>query len=230
MTSVQKRQSKKQTKPKAIPRGQELKVEWVPIGKVKINPRNARDHSDRQVKEIAASIKRFGFNNPLKTDGSLVLIAGEGRLKAATLLEMARVPVIKLTHLSEMEKRAYALADNKIPENSGWNVEKLRKEVRDILGSADFGLETLGFRKSDLKGLRLGDAGDSEETVIAEAMQLEPEREYMVIVCDDPDEWEALKEKFGLGPVRKGGYPSKSAFAAIGTERVITAARVLKSK
>lgn len=87
------------------------------------NPRNARTHSKKQIKQIAESIKAFGFNNPILVDDAGEVIAGHGRLAAAIQMDLKEVPVVRLSHLSEAQKRAYVLADNKIALNAGWDTE-----------------------------------------------------------------------------------------------------------
>ena len=98
---------------------------WKPIGSVKPNPRNARTHSKKQVNEIAGSIQRFGFTNPVLVDENSIVLAGHGRLRAAQLLGMTHIPVLRFDHMSEAEKRAYVLFDNKIAEKAGWDRETL---------------------------------------------------------------------------------------------------------
>src|SRR6187455_77043 len=91
--------------------------------------RNARTHSDAQVAQIAASIREFGFTNPVLVDGENGIIAGHGRLLAARKLGLATVPVIELAGLSAAQKRAYIIADNKLALNAGWDEDLLRLEV-----------------------------------------------------------------------------------------------------
>ena len=87
---------------------------------------NARTHSDEQVAQIAASIKEFGFNAPILLDGDNGIIAGHGRLMAAKKLGLEQVPCIELKHLSEAQKKAYILADNKLALNAGWDSQLLK--------------------------------------------------------------------------------------------------------
>jgi len=100
-------------------------LEHVATGKLKPNARNARTHSKKQIKQIAESIRTFGFNNPILIDDAFEVIAGHGRLQAAKQLGLNEVPVVCLSHLSDAEKRAYILADNKIALNAGWDSELL---------------------------------------------------------------------------------------------------------
>uniref|UniRef100_UPI001E33F442 ParB/Srx family N-terminal domain-containing protein n=1 Tax=Oceanibium sediminis TaxID=2026339 RepID=UPI001E33F442 len=99
---------------------------------------NARTHSPRQVDLIAGSIREFGFNNPVLVDGNSGIIAGHGRVLAAQKLGLAEVPVIELAHLSEAQKRAYILADNKLAEQAGWDRDLLALEVADL---SELGIE-----------------------------------------------------------------------------------------
>src|SRR5580698_4337120 len=91
--------------------------------------RNPRTHSDEQIAQIAASIREFGFNNPILVDTKAGIIAGHGRLLAARKLGLAEMPVIVLDHLSESQKRAYIIADNQLAENAGWDEYALRSEL-----------------------------------------------------------------------------------------------------
>lgn len=112
--------------------------------------RNARTHSDAQVAQLAASIREFGFTNPILVDGERGIIAGHGRLLAARKLGLAEVPVIELAHLSPAQRRAYVLADNKLALNAGWDDDLLRLELADLrsegfdLGLTGFGLDEIG--------------------------------------------------------------------------------------
>src|SRR5215211_1202610 len=114
---------------------QPLSVSYRATGSLKPDPRNARTHSKRQVEQIVASIRQFGFTNPILIDSEGVLIAGHGRLLAAKSMGMAEVPTIKLVGLSDAQKRALRLADNKIALGAGWDLDLLRVEIDVLLGS-----------------------------------------------------------------------------------------------
>ena len=113
---------------------------------------NSRKHSDEQVAQIAASIKEFGWTNPILVDGSNGLIAGHGRLLAARKLGMAKVPVIELAHLSENQKKALIIADNKLALNSDWDNNLLMIDLQE-LDSEDYDLSVLGFDQDELDAL-----------------------------------------------------------------------------
>src|SRR4051794_34902668 len=107
-----------------------LAVTYAPPRSLKPYAGNARTHSKQQIRQIADSIRQFGFTNPILVHGQRTVIAGQGRLKAAEGLGLETVPIIKLAHLSEAERRAYTLADNKLAEKAGWDPEILRIEVQ----------------------------------------------------------------------------------------------------
>jgi DNA modification methylase len=114
--------------------------------------RNSRTHSDAQVAQIAASIKEFGWTNPILIDGENGIIAGHGRLLAARKLGQDKVPVIELAHMTEAQKRAYVIADNQLAMNAGWDTALLTLELVD-LKEEGFDLDLLGFDPSELEKL-----------------------------------------------------------------------------
>jgi DNA modification methylase len=120
------------------------RIENVPVGQLIPYKGNARTHSRKQVQQIADSIKRFGFNNPVLTDSAGEVIAGHGRVEAAKLLGLTEVPTLRLSHLSAAEKRAYILADNKLAEKAGWDREILAIELQALI-DLDFEVELTGF-------------------------------------------------------------------------------------
>ncbi|MDU8912247.1 DNA methyltransferase [Aestuariicoccus sp. MJ-SS9] len=118
----------------------------VAVGDVTPSARNARTHSSTQIDQIAASIQTFGFTNPILVDESLGLIAGHGRLDAAKSIGLETVPAIQITHLSDAQKRALMLADNKIALNAGWDLELLAEELADLSSmNLGFELNVTGF-------------------------------------------------------------------------------------
>ena len=113
---------------------------------------NSRTHSDEQVAQIAASIKEFGFNNPILVDKDNSIIAGHGRLQAARKLGLTEVPCVRLEHLTETQRKAYIIADNRLALNAGWDNELLTIELNELLADG-FALEILGFDSDELKSL-----------------------------------------------------------------------------
>ena len=127
-------------------------LETIQIGALIPYARNSRTHSDAQVAQIAASIKEFGFTNPVLIDGGGGIIAGHGRVLAARKLGLTDVPCIRLDHLTDAQKRAYVIADNRLALNSGWDTEMLKVEFAD-LQELGFDLELTGFDLDEIKEL-----------------------------------------------------------------------------
>jgi DNA modification methylase len=130
----------------------DLEVEYRPIDSLVGYARNARTHTDAQVDQIVESIREFGWTNPILVDGDNGVIAGHGRILAAHKLGMTRVPVIKLAHLTPIQKQAYIIADNKLALNAGWDNELLALELGE-LKEAGFDLGLVGFSADELKSL-----------------------------------------------------------------------------
>ena len=126
-----------------------LKVDYWPLDRLIPVARNARTHSAAQVAEIAGSIRAFGFTNPILVGEDGDIVAGHGRLAAARLLQLAKVPVIILQGLSELQRRQLVLADNRIALNAGWDFEMLKLELAD-LSALGADLKVLGFSKEEL--------------------------------------------------------------------------------
>ena len=133
-----------------------------PVARLRGAPRNARLHSQAQVEGIAASMRRFGFTNPLLVSADGEVIAGHGRLAAATLLGLEEVPVLVLDHLTEAERRAYLIADNRLAELATWDKQMLADEVAALLAE-DLPADLLGFSDEDLAALLDDLDGDEEE-------------------------------------------------------------------
>jgi DNA modification methylase len=123
------------------------KIEMMPVAALRSYPGNARRHSKKQVQQIADSIKRFGFTNPILVSDQNEIIAGHGRLMAARQLGMAAVPTVRLSHLSAEERRAYVLADNKL--NAGWDTEILAIELQALV-DLDFDVSLTGFSLAEI--------------------------------------------------------------------------------
>ena len=130
-----------------VPPAMARQIELWPVERLVPYARNARAHSDDQIAQIAASIVEFGFNNPVLVDTNAGIIAGHGRLLAARKLGLERVPVVVLDHLSETQKRAYILADNRISENAGWDEDTLAAELGE-LQSADWHISWASPRRN----------------------------------------------------------------------------------
>lgn len=127
------------------------KIEWMSVETLIPYAKNARTHSNEQVAQIAGSIKEFGFNNPVLVDKDNSIIAGHGRLMAARKLGMDKVPVVQLGHMTEAQRKAYVLADNRIALNSGWDTSMLSLELQELKDDIDLSL--LGFDADELDAL-----------------------------------------------------------------------------
>jgi len=166
--------------------------------------RNSRTHSDAQVAQIAASIKEFGFLNPVLADGENGIIAGHGRILAAQKLGLDTVPVIEVSHLTDAQRKAYIIADNKLALNAGWDNDLLRIELQELEGDG-FDLSLTGF---DLDEIR--------------ALELEGEAATLPGEGDNEGSTASLADKFGIAPfsvlnAREGWWQSrKRAWLAIG--------------
>ena len=146
-----------------------MNIEQVKIDKLIPYARNSRTHSENQVAQIAASIKEFGFTNPVLIDETGSIIAGHGRVLAARKLAIADVPSIRLTHLTEAQKKAYVIADNKLALNAGWDDEMLAVELTD-LKDMGFDLDLTGFSTDEIEALLapVGTEGLTDEDAVPE--------------------------------------------------------------
>ena len=141
----------------------DLQIAWRRLDELIPYARNPRTHSDAQVAQIAASIREFGWTNPVLVDGASGIIAGHGRVLAARKLGLEQVPVIELARMSEAQKRAYVLADNQLALNAGWDEALLRLELTD-LSELGFDLGLIGFGEGELERLLAGEkAGLTED-------------------------------------------------------------------
>jgi ParB-like chromosome segregation protein Spo0J len=128
-----------------------MKIESIKLDKLIPYARNSRTHSDQQVAQVAASIREFGFTNPVLIDSEDGIIAGHGRVMAARKLGLAEVPCIRLGHLTETQKKAYIIADNRLAEvGGGWDEEMLGLELAE-LREADFDLDLVGFDAGEIE-------------------------------------------------------------------------------
>jgi hypothetical protein len=125
-------------------------IEQIEVTKLIPYARNSRTHNESQVAQIAASIREFGFNNPVLIGFDNDIIAGHGRVLAAQKLQIDKVPCIRLDHLTDNQKRAYVIADNRIALNAGWDEEMLKLELAD-LKETEIDLEILGFSTAELE-------------------------------------------------------------------------------
>lgn len=139
-----------------FPPMKKLSVEYRDVGDLLPYARNSRTHSEEQIAQIAGSIKEFGFTNPVLIDADGGIIAGHGRVMAARKLGLQQVPTIALLGLTEAQKRAYIIADNRLPLNAGWDADMLQVELSD-LSAQGFDIDLLGFTADELADLLLNE-------------------------------------------------------------------------
>jgi site-specific DNA-methyltransferase (adenine-specific) len=128
------------------------KIEWIGLDKLIPYAKNSRTHDEAQISQIAASIKEFGFNNPVLIDPDDGIIAGHGRILAARKLGLSEAPCIRLGHLSDTQRKAYVIADNRLALNAGWDNQMLTLELQELDGES-FDLSILGFEADELNAL-----------------------------------------------------------------------------
>lgn len=182
-------------------------LQRLPIASLRPWPKNARTHSKKQIRQIADSIKRFGFTNPILIDDENRILAGHGRVAAAQTLGMTEVPCLRFESMSAEEKRAYVIADNKLALNAGWDEEILAEELADLLAlDLDFDIGVTGFSIAEvdslIEGARPEESGDPADDAVptddgpprcrlGDLWQLGPHR----LICGsalDPETVEAL--------------------------------------
>jgi ParB-like nuclease domain/DNA methylase len=138
--------------PRHVPQSeamQPMAIEPMPVASLRPHPGNARTHSKKQIRQVAASIREFGFNNPVLIGEDGEIIAGHGRVEAAKLLGLDSVPTVRLAHLNAAQRRAYVLADNKLALNAGWDRELLAIELQGLI-DVDFDVELTGFSPTEI--------------------------------------------------------------------------------
>ncbi|MFZ0603431.1 MAG: DNA methyltransferase [Roseiarcus sp.] len=162
-------------------------LETLPLDQLRPWARNARTHSRKQIRQIAESIRRFGFTNPVLIDAEDRILAGHGRVLAARELGMATAPCLRVSHMSAAEKRAYVLADNKLALNAGWDGELLALELKELMAAdIDFGIDVVGFSIAEvdqlIEGLAPEEPGDPADDRLPDPAQV-PSR------CQPGDIW-----------------------------------------
>ena len=136
-----------------------LKISYKDPDQLKKRPRNPRTHTPKQIQQIVASIKEFGFISPVLIDGSDEIIAGHGRVEAAKLVGMSDVPTVRVDHLTPAQIRAYVIADNKLAENAGWDRELLTLELQELSVDLNFDVTITGFETAEVD-LLIGELGE----------------------------------------------------------------------
>ena len=138
-----------------------LKIKYLNTDYLNPYKNNSRTHSEAQIKQISASIQEFGFTNPILIDEKAMIIAGHGRIEAAKILGIDEVPTITLKGLTEAQRKAYVIADNKLALNAGWDFDAIRVEL-ELLQELDFNIDLLGFEEVELDEILNGWSTDIE--------------------------------------------------------------------
>ena len=165
--------------------------------------RNSRTHSEEQIAQVAASIREFGWTNPVLVGADNVIIAGHARVLAARQLGMTEVPVIVLPHLSELQRRALVIADNRLVERGGWNDEILRSELSE-LQAGDFDLEMVGFTDDELKTILAATEPAADESAAGDAEEEIPETPVKAVTRPG-DIWLIGRHRLICGDCRDSG-------------------------
>ena len=164
-----------------------LKIEYVATDDLIPYIHNSRTHSEAQVKQIAASIREFGFTNPILIDDEGTIIAGHGRVMAAKVLQLDEVPTITLGALTDAQRKAYVIADNKLALNAGWDTEVLLAEI-ESLQDLNFDTQLLGFSADELSEMLNIEEPELKEESYAEIFNI-------VVECDEEMEQEKIFNK-----------------------------------
>jgi ParB-like chromosome segregation protein Spo0J len=192
-------------------RARDLGIQQLPIDELKLDPRNPRHHSDLQIGQIARSIENFGFNVPIVIDSSNNILAGHGRVFAARKLGWLLLPVIRLTHLTPEQARAFSIADNRLTENSTWDDRLLGEIFRDLATlDLDFNLEATGFSVGEIdlriEGLSASAESEDPDDRLADTLGQPPVSEpgdlwllgkHRILCADalDPSSYRVLMER-----------------------------------
>lgn len=179
----------------------ELQMIYRPIGDLEPNSRNPRTHSKKQISQIERSIREFGFVNPVLVDRDDRIIAGHGRVTAARNIGMTEVPVVCVAHMTPQQARAYLIADNRLAENAGWDMDLLKKELEELAGSLGIDPTVTGYDLPDIESLRFSD--------VAETAAPQPEREKPA-VSRRGDLW-----RIGDHAVYCGDSTDRAAYSAV---------------
>lgn len=176
------------------------RIEMIPLDRLKPYPRNARIHSRKQIGQIADSLKRFGFTNPVLVDDGNMILAGHGRVEAAKLIGMTAVPCLRLSSMSAAEKRAYVLADNKLALNAGWDDDILAGELKLILDDvSEIDIGITGFTVAEIDTLL--DTAESGPTPLNDCDDTLPEP-ASYIVSRLGDIWQLGNHRLACGDAR----------------------------
>lgn len=202
----------------------ELKIEYIPVDDLQPYPLNTREHDDYDVGQIRKSIEQYGFNDPIGIWHDNIIIEGHGRLMAAKQLGMETVPVVRLDHMTDEQRRAYGILHNKTAELSAWDFEKLELELSDL----DLSMFDIDFDIPD----KSGSAEKDKRPEVPFTEVLGEESNYLVLKFDTEIDWLQACTMFDVKPVkalstRKDGK-IMGKMTRIGVGRVLNGAEALE--
>jgi hypothetical protein len=190
-----------------------LAITYRAVTSLRPHKRNARTHSKRQIRQIADSVKAFGFNNPVLIDASGLIVAGHGRFEAAKLLGLTNVPAITLEGMTEEQRRAYAIADNRLAELAGWDKQMLRIELGELsVEFPELDLTITGFEKTELDLIVLGEDKNGSKPKREASSEVDPEH----VVSRPGDIWQLGPHRLCCGEAGNDTDPLNRGKADIG--------------
>lgn len=204
-----------------------MNFEKVRCDSLSFDPANTRKHGKRNLDAIKASLRRFGQQKPIVVDSRGIVLAGNGTLAAARELGWTEIAVVK-SDLGGVDATAFGIADNRTAELAEW--EETLGEVLKALTDAGVDAADLGFNQMEIDNLLEAEKiiEEADEVIHEQSIQVEPSKEYVVIVAENEAEWAEMIAYFDLKKVRRGGYKEGSPFDAVGMERVLPFKRAKK--
>ena len=197
------------------------------ITELSLDPSNVRKHSRRNIDAIKASLRKFGQQKPIVVDAKGIVLAGNGTLTAAQELGWTKIDITR-TELTGVEATAFAIADNRTAELAEWE-DKLVDVIKSLMVAGVDGND-IGFNQMEIDDMMEADAiaDEADEIIHEQSVQVEPSKEYLLILAENETEWDEMIAYFDLKKVRRGGYAVGSAFDAVGIERVLPFKRIKK--
>ena len=204
-----------------------MKLTTTKITELSLDPSNVRKHGRKNLDAIKASLRKFGQQKPIVVDAKGIVLAGNGTLAAAQELGWEEIEIVR-TQLEGVEATAFAIADNRSAELAEWE-DKLVDVIKSLIAAGVDG-DDLGFSRMDIDDMMQADAiaDEADEIIHEQSVQVEPSKEYLIILAENEAEWDEMIAHFDLKKVRRGGYAVGSAFDAVGIERVLPFKRVKK--
>ena len=197
------------------------------IADLSIDPANVRKHDRKNLDAIKASLRKFGQQKPIVVDAKGIVIAGNGTMTAAQELGWTEIAAVR-TELVGVDATAFAIADNRSAELAEWS-DDLSKTIKSLI-DAGVNASDIGFDQREIDDMMAAEKiiDEADEIVHEQSVQIEPDKEYIMIIAENEIEWDEMIAYFELKKVRRGGYKGGSAFDAIGIERVLPFKRIKK--